>query len=114
MVSILITWLLSALVLWLLSFIPFMGITIAGNLLSFVFVAVVIGLINAFIVPIVKGIFKLNNPGIMLVVSLVIDAAALWLASIILSGFTIGVPVPALIAAAILSVLNLGASHFSK
>jgi len=111
MISVLISWLLSALVLFLMQFIPFINISFAGGIFSmnFLIVAIVIGLINAFLVPLVKNILKSKSSLILFVVSLVIDAAALLLAAWLPIGFGIN-PVSALIAAAILSFLNLGAS----
>jgi len=107
----LISWIVSALVLWLLHFlpIPFINITFAGGLINFLIVAVVIGLINAFLVPLVKNILKTRSSLILFIVSLVVDAAALLLAAWLPIGFGIGW-VSALVAAAILSLLNLGAS----
>ena len=109
MISMFISWVVSALALWLMSFIPFMDIGFGGGIVAFLIVAVVIGLINAVLVPIVKNILKAKNPLVLLVISLVVDAAALLLAAWLPIGFGIGL-VSALIAAAVLSLLNLGAS----
>jgi len=73
-------------------------------------VAVVLGLLNALIVPIVKGIFKKANATILLIISLIIDAAALWLAGMFVPGFFIEFFPTAIIAAAILALLNVGFS----
>ena len=58
MISTLIHWLVSAAILFLLQFVPFLNIDFSGGLLSFIFVAIILGLINALIVPIVKSIVK--------------------------------------------------------
>ena len=110
MVKTLINWVISALVLWLMHFIPFMQITFDGWL-AILLAAVIIGLINALIVPVVKGLFKKANGIILLVISLIIDAGALWLASLLPIGFGIQFFPTAIIAALVLSLLNLG---FSK
>jgi len=105
-VSTFINWVIGALLLWLLSFLPFLNMGFSG-LISILVVAVVLGLINALIVPMVKNVFKSNNAFLLLIISLVIDAAALWLAGVIVRGFYITF-VTAIIVAAILSVLNAG------
>jgi len=110
MLGILISWILSALILWVLSF--FLDISFTGGVISvsFLITAIVIGLINALLVPLVKNIFKTENAILLFVISLVVDAAALMLASQLPIGFSITF-VAALIAAAVLSLLNLGASN---
>ena len=109
----LISWIVSALVLWLLSLINWMGITFGGTGFSFIItiiiVAVVVGLINAIIVPVVKGVFKKGHPAVLFCISLLIDAAALWLAHWLLGdrfGFTHFSR--AIIAAAVLALVNVG------
>ena len=105
-ISTFINWVIGALLLWLLSFLPFLNMRFSG-IISILVVAVVLGLINALIVPIVKNGFKSNNAVLLMIISLVIDAAALWLAGVIVSGFTVTFPA-AIIVAVILSVLNAG------
>jgi uncharacterized membrane protein YvlD (DUF360 family) len=117
-ISVLISWLLSALALWLLSLIPlspFFDINFYDGVLSlsFLIAAVVIGLINGLLVPLVKGVLKVKSPLVLLFVSLVVDAVALILASILVPGFGIGI-IAAVIAGAVLSALNLGASMVNK
>jgi putative membrane protein len=110
MIRTLINWLVSALILWLMSFIPFLDISFDG-VLAIIITAIVIGLINALIVPIVKGIFKGKNNNatlLIIIISLIIDAAALWLAGIIVPGFSIGFFPTAIIAAIVLTILNAG------
>ena len=106
-----IAWLFSAVILWLLSLLPFMNISFGGRWtwLTIVIVAVVIGLINAIIVPVVKDIFKQGHPAVIFCISLVIDAAALWLAGVILRNFDIQFFPTAIIAAAVLALVNVGA-----
>jgi len=112
---ILVTWIFSAVVLWLLSFLPFMNITFGGTTwLTILIVAVVVGLINAIIVPVVKGIFEKASPGVLFVISLVIDAAALWLAGLLIPNFYIGFFPTAVIAAAVLALINVGAGFTEK
>ena len=109
-------WLVSALVLWGLSFLPFMNMRFEG-LLSIVIVAVVLGLINAIIVRAVKNMFKRNRSRSSLIVgivSIVIDALAIWLAAVLVRGFSLGSFVTAIIAAVILSFVNIGFSASEK
>ena len=106
----LVAWIVSAIVLWLLSFVPFMNITFGGRTwLTILIVAVVVGLINAIIVPVVKGIFKKGHPAVIFCISLIVDAAALWLAGVIIRNFTIEFFPTAIIAAAVLALVNVGA-----
>ena len=111
MLGVLISWILSALVLWVLSLV-LPGISFDGGVISisFLITAVVIGLINALLVPLVKNIVKTQNAILLFVISLVVDAAALMFAAWLPIGFGITF-VAALIAAAVLSLLNLGASN---
>jgi len=74
-------------------------------------VAIVLGLINALIVPIVKNLVKgkkSNATLLILILSLVIDAAALWLAGVLVRGFSIEFFPTAIIAAVVLTALNAG------
>jgi uncharacterized membrane protein YvlD (DUF360 family) len=110
---ILITGVISAVILWLLSFLPFMHISFGGGLIAFLLAAAVIGLINALIVPAVKSVLgNRSNSLILLIISLVIDAAALWLAGWLAGQFNLGFSIEffptAIIAAAVLAVLNVG------
>lgn len=110
MANTLINWVISALILWLLSFIPFLDIAFSGWVAILV-VAVVLGLINALIVPVVKNFFKKSTYTLLIIISLVIDAAALWLAGVLVPGFSIGFFPTAIIAAIILTALNAGFSR---
>lgn len=103
----LINWIISALVLWLLSFLPFMAIHFDG-LLAILIAALVIGLVNVLIVPAVKNFFKVKESWLLLVISVVVDAAALWLVGQFLPGFGIEFFPTAIIAAVVLTALNLG------
>ena len=112
---ILITWVFSAVILWLLSFLPFMDISFGGRTWFTIFiVAVVVGLINAIIVPVVKGVFKKGRPSVIFCISLVVDAAALWLAGVLISNFSIGFFPTAIIAAGVLAMVNVGAGFENK
>ncbi|MCL2572470.1 MAG: phage holin family protein [Defluviitaleaceae bacterium] len=98
--------LLSAVILWLLSVIPlpFMNIRFEGRTwFTILLVAVVLGIINFVLVAFVRGLFKKSTEGFMFVVTLVVDAAALWLTARIVSNFHIGFFPTAIIAAAILA-----------
>ena len=118
MVSVLISWLISALIIWLLARpfitnnVPFMNVTLDGWV-AVVIVALVVGLISAFIVPLVKNLFKKANALVFLIISLIIDALALLLAAWLVSGFGIDF-ISALIVAAILSLVNAGFGATSK
>ncbi|MCL1863748.1 MAG: phage holin family protein [Defluviitaleaceae bacterium] len=113
MIGVLIGWALSAVVLFLLQFVPFLDIYFGANIVSFIIVAVVIGLINGLLVPLVKNILKIKNPLVLLVATLLVDACALVLAGFLPIAFGIGF-VSAIIAAAVLSVLNLGAGMVNR
>ena len=97
---------IGALLLWLLSFLPFLNMRFSG-IFSILVVAIVLGLINALIVPVVKNGFKSDNAVLLMIISLIVDAAALWLAGAIVRGFYISF-VSAIIVAVILSVMNAG------
>lgn len=115
MISVLITWIISAVILWLLSFLPFMAITFGGTTwVTILIVALVVGLISAIIVPIVKDVFKKGHPAVIFVISLIIDAAALWLAGWLIGNFYIEFFPTAIIAAAVLAVINVGAGFGKK
>jgi len=112
-ISTLISWVISAAILWVLSLLPFgfLEIGFTGGIISFLIVAIVIGLINALIVPIVKGLVKGKNGNatlLILIISLVIDAAALWFAGWLPIGFYIGFFPTAIIAAVLLTIVNAG------
>lgn len=108
----LINWVIGALLLWLMSFIPFMAISF-NRWVTILIVAMALGLINALIVPAAKNLFKKSTSLLLLLVSLVIDAAALWLAGLIVPGFTIEFFPTAIIAAVVLSLVNVGFSKAS-
>ena len=110
MIRVLLNWLISAVLLWLMSFVPFMNIGFAGWL-SIVIAAVVLGLINALLVPVFKGLFKKKNTIVFLIVSLLINAAALWLGGLLVPGFFIEFFPTAIIAAAVLSLVGAGFSR---
>ena len=112
--KVLIAWIFSAVILWLLSFVPFMDIVFGGiQWRTILIVAVVVGLINAIIVPVVKGVFKKGHPTVIFCISVVIDAAALWVAALLVRNFSIEFFPTAIIAAAVLALVNVGVG-FSK
>jgi uncharacterized membrane protein YvlD (DUF360 family) len=111
--SVLLDWLVSAVILWLLSLLPFLNIRFNGIVFGILIVAVVLGAISAFLVPIVKGLFKNSRPWVVFVSTLVIDAAALMLTALIVPRFEIGF-ISALIAGAILAAVNTGVSMRHK
>ncbi|MCL2378773.1 MAG: phage holin family protein [Defluviitaleaceae bacterium] len=112
---VLITWIFSAVILWLLSFVPFMNISFGGvTWRTILIVAIVVGLINAIVVPIVKDVFKKGRPAVIFCVSLIVDAAALWLAGWLIGNFYIQFFPTAIIAAAILAMVNVGAGFHEK
>lgn len=107
MIRVLLNWLVSAVLLWLMSFVPFMNISFDGWL-SILIAAVVLGLINALLVRVFKGLFKQKNNVMILIVSLLLNAGALWLGAAIVPGFWIEFFPTAVIAAVVLSVINAG------
>jgi len=108
MVSIFISGLISALIVWVCQYIPFLNITLDG-IVPILLVAIVIGLVCAFVVPAVKGLFKNANAVIYLIISLIINALVLMLAAWIVPGFGITFW-SAVIVAAILSLFVAGFS----
>ncbi|MCL2286345.1 MAG: phage holin family protein [Firmicutes bacterium] len=114
MIRTLINWIISALILWALSLLPFLDMNFTGSLWNVFVVAIVFGLINALIVPLAKKIFtgsKDNTTLLVIAISLVIDAFALLLLSWLVSGFHISFLPTAIIVAIILTVLNAGFSR---
>jgi len=113
MVKTFINWLISALILWgmsFLTFLPFINISFSGSWgfgtwFTIVVVAVVLGLINALIGPILHRVIKKSKPLILLILSLIINAALIWVTAIIVPGFGVSF-ITAIIAAAVLSVLG--------
>jgi len=98
--------LLSAIILWLLSVLPlpFMNISFGGRTwFTILLVAIVLGIINFILVAFVRGLFKKSTSGFIFVLTLVVDAAALWLTARIVSNFNITFFPTAIIAAAILA-----------
>ena len=108
-----INWLISALILWglsFLTFLPFINISFSGSWgfgrwFTIVIVAVVLGLINALIGPVLHGAVKKASPLVLLALSFVINGALIWLTGIIVVGFSVGI-VTAIIAAVVLAVLG--------
>ena len=113
MVKTILNWIICALVLWLLSFIPFMYIYFRG-IAAILIAAIVIGLISSLVVPAVKKIFDKSTPAVVLITSLIINAAVLWLGGLIVPGFSIEFFPTAIIAAAVLALLNTGFSAEKK
>lgn len=109
----LINWVLSALILWALAFLPFMHISFRDGVLSFLIAALLIGLVNALIVPIVKGLLRKQGTLLVLIFTIVIDAAALWLVGLT-RWFEIEFFPTAIIAAVVLAVVNASFSFAKK
>jgi len=92
-----------------------MAIDFSGGVISFLIVAVVIGLVNALIVPAVKGLFKKNGTLLVFILSLIIDAAALWVVGFFsFFNFSIEFFPTAIIAAVVLTIINTGFSVSNK
>jgi len=98
-------------------FIPFLNMSFGAGWLPVVIVAIVLGLINALIVPLAKRILKGRRnhaPLIAFAISAVIDAVALLLTSVIASrSFSIDF-LTAIVIAVILAAVNGGISLRSK
>ena len=107
MIRILLNWVISAVILWLLSFVPFMNIGFTGWQ-AILITAVVLGLINALLVPLLKSLFKKKNTVVLVIVSVLLNAGALWLGAVIVPGFSIEFLPTAIIAAVVLSIVNAG------
>jgi len=117
-----VNWLVSALILFGLSFltsIPFIDISFDGSWgqgrwLTIIVVAVVLGLINALIGPILHKAIRKSSPLILLILSLIINAALIWVGQFVPGlGFSIHF-ITAIIAAALLSALGAGLAATNK
>ena len=97
--------LLSAVLLWLLSRIGWFGITFGGRTwVTILIVALVLGIVNFIVVAIVRSIFKKGSPLFMFVIALLADAFALWLTARLVTNFNISFFPQAIIVAAILAL----------
>ena len=105
--STLINWLVSAIILWAISLLPFIDMSFSG-IWTIIVVALVLGLINAILVPIAKNFFKNASPLVLIIASLVVDAAAIWLAAWFVRGFHVQFWPSGIIVAAILALINGG------
>ena len=109
-----INWLISALILWgmsFLTFIPFVNISFSGSWglgtwFTIILVAVVLGLINALIGPALHSLIKKSKPLVLLILSLIINAALIWVVQYVPGlGFSVTF-ITAIIAAALMSILG--------
>jgi len=113
MISAILTWIFGGFLLWLMSLIPFMHIVFDrfmghGRWLTILIVALVLGLINAIIAPIMKFLFKTQKALPLFIISLAVNIGALWLAGWLMDSFSIELFPTAVIAAAVLAFLNIG------
>lgn len=105
MVNILVNWILSAFCLYLLSFL-FSGISFTSFKTALI-AAIVLGLVNAFIKPVLSILSLPINILTLGLFSLVINALMLYLTSNLISGFKINSFGTAFFAAIVLSLLNM-------
>jgi len=106
---------LSAVVLWVLSLVNWFGITFGGTTwVTILIVALVLGLINFIVVSIARSIFKKGSPLFMFVIALVIDAVALWLTARLVSNFNITPFFPQTIVVAAILALVCSAAGLVK
>jgi len=97
---------LSAVVLFVLSFVPFMNITFGGNrIVTGLLVALALAIINWILLLLVRAIFKKGSPAFIFVITLIVDALALWLTARVVSNFDIPFFPQAIIAGAILALV---------
>jgi putative membrane protein len=104
MVDFLITWLVSAVVLVLASYIV-PGFTVTTFTAAFI-AALVIGIINAVVVPVLNLLALPLNILTLGLFSFVVSAVGLLLASALVPGFVIAGFWPALLAAVFIAVVN--------
>jgi putative membrane protein len=108
----LLRWLINALALWIAAeVVPGIAVAGLGNLLL---AALVIGLINAFIRPILRVLtipITILTLGLFL---LVLNALLFWLAAALVPGFAVAGFVPAFLGALILTVVSFALSFLVK
>jgi len=104
----LISALLLLLISWLISLlnIEFLSVTLHAQFWPIIIVALVLGIINALLVPLVMKLFKKAKGWLLFVITLIVDAAALLLAAHLTPALYIGNWWTAVIIAAILSVVS--------
>jgi putative membrane protein len=103
MIKILLKWLvLTGAVIVVAYFVP--GITIA-SFLTALFVALVLGLINTFIKPVLRILTLPINLLTLGLFGLILNALFFWFASLVVTGFAISGFIPALIGSIIVSAI---------
>ena len=97
----------SAIILWLLSHFNLLGVSLGGNRtwVTILLVALVLGIINWIVVSLVRSMFKKGSPVFLFIIALVVDAVALWLTAVIVSNFNVGSILQTIIVAAILAAV---------
>lgn len=105
--------LINAAALWLAAYFVD-GVTLSGSILGILFVALIFGLINALIGPVIKF---LSLPVILLTLglfTLVINALLLWLTAAILPNLSVSGFWPAFWGALVISIVSWILSAFLK
>ena len=106
---------LSAVLLWVLSRVNWFGITFAGTTwVTILIVALVLGLVNFIVVSIARSLFKRGSALFMFIIALVVDAFALWLTARLVSNFNIAPFFPQTIVVAAILALVCGAAGLVK
>ena len=105
MLNAIIRWVLLALAVMLVAFIV-PGIQVAGFLAALI-AALIIGIVNLFIRPIVMALTLPINLLTLGLFTFIINALLLWLVGIITPGFTVAGFVPALLGSLLLSILSV-------
>lgn len=113
MINLLIRWAVNAGALWVVAFlVP--GVSWNGGVLELFIAAAVLGLLNAIVRPI---LVVLTLPVTILTLGLfliVINAAMLWLLSILMSDFVVTGCLPAVIGAVVLSIVGFLTSWIGR
>lgn len=110
--SLLISWLLNALALVITAYLP-TGIHVA-NYSTALFAAIIIGLLNVFIRPILLLLTAPLNLLTLGLFTFVVNAIVLWVAALLIPGLTIDNFWSAIIAAIVLSFVSTILSHLLK
>lgn len=85
-----------------------------ANFQSALLAAVVLGIINTFIRPLLVALTLPLNILTLGLFTFVINAIVIWLATLVVAGFMVDGWVPAILGAAVLSIVSTALSHLAK
>ncbi|MCL2386177.1 MAG: phage holin family protein [Defluviitaleaceae bacterium] len=106
-----ITAVLLFLISWLLSFIniPFLSMSFGGNWVALAIAALILGVVNALLVPLVMQLFKKARGLTLFAITVVVDTIALLLIAHFISALSFGNWWTAVVVALILAAVGFGA-----